>query len=115
MSGRVDLPPRSTVLIVAVLFTALGFWLGARSERGAAPSHGTWLASLKHDLALRDEQVVAIDQLLAQEDADLARLVADQRKQLREPVALRRQETEEAMLALLDDDQQATYERLTNP
>lgn len=113
MSAQGD-RPLFALLLLALLCGATGYWLGAREPSPDAPPP-TWLATLDEALALSPEQVTAIDRLLAAEDADLAALVDAQRDAIRDEVAARRQQTEDAMLALLDHDQRARYTELQRP
>ena len=114
MTARGNPPPLAMVAVLALAFTALGYLIGSQSNPPPAEPQ-PWLASLAADLDLRADQIAAIDRLLAEEDADLAALVSRQRAELREPVAARRERTEQAMLALLDDNQRETYDQLTRP
>ena len=106
--------PLFALLVLAVLCGATGYWVGARDPEPVTPAP-TWLAALDDALALTPEQITAIDRLLAAEDADLAALVDAQRDAIRDEVAARRQQTEDAMLAILDDAQRARYADLQRP
>lgn len=109
-------PDRRTSLWLAVLalaFTGLGYVLG--SARAPEPRGETYLQALARELSLRPEQVAAIDDVLAREDAELAELVAASRAGLREPVTARRRQTEDEMLSILDAEQRVRYEELSRP
>ncbi len=100
------------VALLAALCLAVGFsvgslWIGAE---GAGESY---LAQLADDLGLSTEQVARIESILAEEDADLAALLDEHRLALQGPIADRREQTEEAVLAVLDDGQRIRYEELT--
>ena len=106
--------PLLALLVLALLSGAAGYGLGARGE-APEPLSPTWLATLDDALELTSEQLTDIDRLLAAEDADLAALVEAQRDTIRDQVAARRQQTEDAMLAVLDDAQRARYAALQRP
>ena len=99
------------MVVPALLGLAVGWGFGQRGGDASptAPSH---LAVLTRDLGLRPDQIAAISGLFAAQDRDLQQLVEAQRTSLREPIAARLARTEDDMLALLDDEQRATYERL---
>jgi hypothetical protein len=103
---------RGGVLLVAVLCLAAGYAARVALEP-AETAPPSYLEQLTRDLDLRPDQVAAIDALLAREDRDLEAAVAGHREALSEQVAARRQETEDAVLALLDEGQLETYRALT--
>ena len=70
------------------------------------------MTQVKDELGLSPKQLARLDRLLAEQDRDLEALVAEHRLQLREPVAKRLAQTENEMLAVLDDDQRALYQKL---
>lgn len=104
---------RYSTLALGMICVALGWVLGSRSSSSEPPSPPTYLQQLKGALDLRPDQVAAIDRVLAEETAELRELVASHRDAMREPVAARRQLTEDEILALLDPDQRVTYEQRT--
>ncbi len=105
---------RLSVVVLAVACLVLGFVWGARGAASTDQGGGqSFLSTLTDDLSLRDEQVVAIGQLLASEDKDIQELTEQHRRQLEGPIAARLDKTVEAMLAVLDDEQLARYHDLT--
>ncbi len=94
----------------ALLFTAgVVVGLGLSTPANRPPSHLEQLTAL---LALRPEQVAALEQVFTAEDREVDALLQSSLEGLREPVALRRQQTEEQLLACLDMTQRARYEQL---
>lgn len=105
---------RLSVVVLAVACLVLGFVWGTRGADSVDEEGGqSFLSILTDDLSLRDEQVVAIGQLLASEDKDIQELTELHRRELQGPIAARLDKTVEAMLAVLDDEQRARYHDLT--
>lgn len=80
-----------------------------RAPPAPGPSH---LEQLTDDLGLRPDQVAAVDAILAGVDFDLDALIAEHREAMRGPVSRRLEESEQAILAVLDEAQRARYEEL---
>lgn len=100
---------RLSVLALAAVCLAVG-WVAGRPGDPAPPA--TYLEQLTDMLDLSPAQVAAIDAILAEEDKDVDALLTASLEALREPVAARRAQTEEAMLAQLDEEQRARYREL---
>jgi len=98
----------ATVLLMCGLCLGLGFVVGRQSDKETAPG-GVHLRQLDAALDLRTDQMAAIDELLTQHDAEVQELVDEHREALREPLADSLSRTEEAILALLDEDQRTRY------
>ncbi|MFT7462887.1 MAG: hypothetical protein ACI9EF_001229 [Pseudohongiellaceae bacterium] len=105
---------RLSVAVLALACVALGYSWGARgadiAEEQGAPS---FLSALTADLNLRPAQVAKIGQLLANEDKDIQALTEQHRRELQGPIAARLDQTVDAMLVLLDDEQRARYHEMT--
>lgn len=102
---------RGGVVLLALLCLAAGWFAGSLGgDAGEGPP--SYLARLTADLGLRPEQVMRIEAILADEDADLAALLDEHRLALQGPVAERRERTEAEVLAVLDDGQRMRYEEL---
>lgn len=100
----------ASLVALALACLALGFVLGrSGDDAGAAPSPAGYLATLTADLDLRPDQVAALGRLLADEERDLQALAEEQRRALADTVQARLQQTEDAMLALLDAGQRERY------
>ncbi len=107
--------PRTATVGVAVLLAlitgATGYVLGSRS-RPAEAQGGQYLRRLAEELELRTDQITRIDEVLSEADTDIERLLEEHRKALREPMAARLQQTEDAVLAILDEQQRSRYREL---
>jgi len=101
-----------TVLVAALALGAAGFLIGRASLGGSAPPPG-YLAQLAADLGLRPDQVAAADAILSEEDREIDALLGAALEPLRLAVAERRARTESALLALLDADQHARWQELS--
>jgi len=101
----------ATVLLMCGLCLGLGFVAGRQSDKEAAPG-GVHLKQLDAALDLRTDQMAAIDELLARHDVEVQGLVDEHREALRKPLADSLTRTEEAILALLDEDQRNKYREL---
>lgn len=100
---------RLSVLGLAVACVAIGYVAG---RPGAPVQSAPYLEQITRMLDLSPAQVVAIEATLAEESRAVDAMLTDQLAALREPVALRRAETEQALLEHLDVDQRALYHRL---
>jgi hypothetical protein len=117
MTGR-DLPDgaravRVSVVLLALLCVATGV-LAGYLVRGLQERKPTYLEQLTEMLALRPEQVAAIEAVLTEEDREIDALLYGQWQELQAPVAARRERTESALLAALDGPQRARYEQLVS-
>ena len=101
----------ATILLLCGLCLGLGFVVGRQAD-GEAPTGGSHLRELDAALGLRTDQMAAIDELLARHDAEVQSLVDSHREQLRAPLEASLSRTEEAMLALLDEDQRSRYHEM---
>jgi hypothetical protein len=101
----------TTVLLLCGLCLGLGYAFGRQTDADPAPG-GVHLRELDAALDLRTDQMAAIDKLLARHDAEVQALVDSHREALRKPLEESLSRTEQAMLALLDDDQRDRYHEL---
>jgi hypothetical protein len=85
-------------------------WLADSPSPVAAPSY---LARLTAQLELSPAQVTQVEALLAEEDIAVQGLVEAARQDLADPIAVRREQTEARLLALLDPEQRHVYDELT--
>ena len=103
----------ATVLLLCGLCLGLGFAFGRQTDSQPAPG-GVHLRELDAALDLRTDQMAAIDELLARHDAEVQALVDSHREALREPLEESLSRTEQAMLALLDEEQRSRYHELNH-
>ncbi len=103
-----------SVVLLALLCLATGVLVGWQLHREPARP-ASYLAQLTESLDLRPDQVAALDTVLAEEDLQIDELLRGKLQQLSEPVSARRQQTEAALIALLDESQRARYEQLLHP
>jgi len=108
MNGRVS------VLVLVLACLALGHYWGRRADGPVdAQSERSYLAALTEDLKLRPGQVAEIGLLLSAEDKDIQALIEQNRRQLQGPIAVRLDQTMDAMLVVLDVEQRAMYHEMT--
>jgi len=102
---------RVSVVLLVMACLGIGGLAGyrLRGEPARAPSY---LAQLTASLDLRPDQVARLESVLAEEDHEIDALLGRQLQELQEPVAARRERTEQALVALLDATQRARYEQL---
>ena len=99
-------------LVLAGLLVVLGVCLERfvlSSDPAPAP---TYLELLQGELELRDEQVSAIAEILADEDAAIETLRREQIDELRAPIAARRSLTETLLIEQLDEAQRQLFSQL---
>ncbi len=100
------------VLGLAVLCFSLGIAVDRtllRPEVGAPPPY---LAQLKDQLGLRADQVTRIADILDQEDVQLETLAGPHMEDMRASVGELRQQTDERIVAELDEQQRAHWNEL---
>jgi hypothetical protein len=104
--------PRLWLAAALVLALATGVLLGRQlgPDEVRPPSY---LEQLADTLDLRGDQVAAIEQILAAEDADIDSWLQESLEGLSERVAQRRQRTEQELLAALDPPQREQYRQLS--
>jgi hypothetical protein len=102
---------RLSVVLLALLCLGIG-GIAGYEFRGTPEQAPSYLAQLTDSLGLRPDQVARLETVLAAEDRDIDELLKGRLRELDPPVTARRRQTEQALLAVLDDSQRAHYEQL---
>jgi hypothetical protein len=100
---------RLSVLGLVAACLAIGYVAG-RPGPSAPPA--TYLEQLTTALDLSPAQVAAIESILAEEDRVVDAMLTERLEEIRAPVAERREQTEHALLAQLDEEQREHYRLL---
>ncbi len=99
-------------LVLATLLVVLGICVERFVLSADHASPPTYLELLRAELELRDDQVSAIAEILADEDADIEALRRQHIELLRQPVAERRSLTAQLLSEQLDAQQREHFAEL---
>ena len=103
--------PKVNVAVLVLACLGLGFAAGWVSQ-APSPDPPTYLARLTEDLALRSDQITAVDSLLSELDRALEDLIVGHREAMRDEVAERLERSEKALMDVLDEEQRERFQDL---